>query len=167
MSVKSSGEVYQNLIYELLRNGPPLEHGNLEELRAMFLPKKGKDNPTYVVVLDEIDHLLGLDLDALYTLFEWSLRRSSKLIVVGIANALDLTDRFLPRLRAKNLKPQLLPFSPYTAGEIAEVITIRLQSLLPDNATNDQVNFVPFIHPAAIQLCSKKVAGIVIQFAYY
>ena len=158
MSVRSSGEIFQNLIDELLGDEQLLDGDNCGELQAMFVTK-GEEDPMYVVVLDEIDHLLSLDLDALYTLFEWSLQRSSKLIVVGIANAFDLTDRFLPRLRAKNLKPQLLSFSPYTASEIAEVITIRLRSLLPDDAMRDQVDFVPFVHPAAIQLCSKKVAS--------
>ena len=38
-------------------------------------------------------------LQVLYTLFEWSALPSSKLILIGIANALDLTERFLPRLR--------------------------------------------------------------------
>ena len=159
MSIKSSGSLYRNLIDELLGDEQLLENDDLEELRALFLPKKNKVGPIYVVTLDEIDHLLNLDLEALYTLFEWSLQRSSKLIVVGIANALDLTDRFLPRLRAKSLKPQLLPFSPYTAGEVAKVITIKLQALLPDDAASDQADFVPFVHPAAVQLCSKKVAS--------
>ena len=159
LSFKSAGEVYEKLLEELLGDDQMLEHDGLEELRAMFLPKKTKDSRMYVVVLDEIDHLLSTDLEALYTLFEWSLQRSSKLIVVGIANALDLTDRFLPRLRAKNLKPEILPFSPYTAGEIAEVMTVRLQTLLPPgNDTSEEAKFVPFVHPAAIQLCSKKVA---------
>jgi cell division control protein 6 len=75
--------------------------------------------------------------------------------------ALDLTDRFLPRLKARKLKPQLLPFLPYTAPQIASIITTRLQSLLPENGERGTVaaGYVPFLHPAAIQLCSKKVAS--------
>ena len=158
MSVKGSGEVCQNLIDKLLDDEKLPENDDLEELRAMFLPKKKAAGPMYIVTLDEIDHLLVLDLEILYTLFEWSLQGSSRLIIVGIANALDLTDRFLPRLKTRNLKPQLLPFLPYTAGEIAEIITTKLRMLLTGNA-KDQANFVPFVHPAAIQLCSKKVAS--------
>ncbi len=136
----------------------PLDNDSLEGLRTIFLPKDKATSTTYVVTLDEIDHLLVLDLDILYTLFEWSLQPSSRLIVVGIANALDLTDRFLPRLKARNLKPRLLPFLPYTANQIAEVITTKLRTLLTDDEKG-QANFVPFVHPAAIQLCSKKVAS--------
>ena len=162
MSVKNSGEVYRKLVDELLGDEQLLENDDMEELRAMFLPKKKTAGPAYVVTLDEIDHLVSLDLEVLYTLFEWSLQRSSRLTIIGIANALDLTDRFLPRLKAKNLKPQLLPFSPYTAGQIVEVITTKLQTMLMDDDGDDamdQGKFVPFVHPAAIQLCSKKVAS--------
>ena len=37
----------------------------------------------------------------LYRLFEWASRARSSLALVGIANSIDLTDRFLPRLRQK------------------------------------------------------------------
>ena len=158
MSVRCSGDIYRKLIDEFLGESQLLENDDLDELRAMFLPKKGVAGPTYVVTLDEIDHLLSLDLEILYTLFEWSLQHESRLVVIGIANALDLTNRFLPRLKARNLKPQLLPFLPYTAGQIAEVITAKLNSFVPEDAA-DQASFVPFIHPAAIQLCSKKIAS--------
>jgi cell division control protein 6 len=81
---------------------------------------------------------------------------SSSLILIGIANALDLTDRFLPRLKSRNLKPNLLPFMPYTAPQIANIITSKLKGL---DASLADPNFIPFLHPAAIQFCSKKVAS--------
>ena len=126
-------------------------------LRAMFFPKDKTDDTMFLITLDEIDHLLTMNLETLYTLFEWALAPQSNLILIGIANALDLTDRFLPRLKAKNLRPQLLPFVPYTVTEIAAVITARLQSLLPADAPDK--SFVPFVQAPAIQLCAKKVAS--------
>ena len=158
MSVRSSGEIGQKLADDFVEGRNCLESDNLEALRAVFLPRNKATRTTYVVTLDEIDHLLVLDLEILYTLFEWCLQQSSRLIVVGIANALDLTDRFLPRLKARHLKPQLLPFLPYTSSQIAEVITTKLRTLLTEDE-KVQANLVPFLHPAAIQLCSKKVAS--------
>ena len=158
MSVKSSRDIYGKLMEDLCDASCNMEGDEMQVLRKMFLPKKGASQSVYIVTLDEIDHLLTLDLEILYTLFEWSLQRSSHLVLVGIANALDLTDRFLPRLKARNLKPQLLPFLPYTAPQIGSIITTRLKSLItPSNSA--AADYLPFVHPAAIQLCSKKVAS--------
>lgn len=45
----------------------------------------------------------------------------------GIANALDLTDRILPRLQAKpHCRPQLLHFPPYSRQELAAIVQDRL-----------------------------------------
>lgn len=158
MTAKYSRDIYRNIIEELDPDGYVANDHQMAHLRAIFLPKNKTSNLVCVVTLDEIDHLLTLDLEILYTLFGWALHRSSRLIVIGIANALDLTDRFLPRLKARNLKPQLLPFLPYTATQIASVITSKLKSFssFDHDLSSD---YTPFLHPAAIQLCSKKVAS--------
>ena len=41
---------------------------------------------------------------------------------VGIANALDLTDRVLPRLHSHICQPQLLHFAPYTIKQIVTIM---------------------------------------------
>ena len=156
MSIKGSKDIYSKLNEDLADDSMDEGDGEMDTLRALFLPKKASGK-VYLVTLDEIDHLLTLDLEILYALFEWSLHRSSRLVLIGIANALDLTDRFLPRLKARNLKPQLLPFLPYTAPQIASVLTTKLKSIpLHDNTQPDHL---PFVHPTAIQFCSKKVAS--------
>ena len=161
MSVKSSGDIFSKILADLCVDSTGLEGNESKILQGMFMPRKKAAREAYIVTLDEIDHLLTLDLEILYTVFEWSLHRSSRLILIGIANVLDLTDRFLPRLKTRKLKPQLLPFLPYTAPQIASIITTRLQSLLPkrDEECNAAKDHVPFLHPAAINLCSKKVAS--------
>jgi cell division control protein 6 len=154
--MKTSKDLYGNLLENLCEDIEVREGEEVKTLQEMFISRK-KSKTVYIVTLDEIDHILSLDMEILYKLFEWSLQKASRLILVGIANALDLTDRFLPRLKARNLKPRLLPFLPYSAAQIKTVITSRLKSLVPaDSQTPD---FIPFLHPAAIELCSRKVAG--------
>ncbi|KAJ1973236.1 AAA ATPase [Dimargaris verticillata] len=99
----------------------------LKVLEALFLDPKRKT--LCLVVLDEIDSLLTRDQSVLYKLFEWPTLPHSRLTLIGIANALDLTDRFLPRLKAKQCMPQLLNFNPYQVPEIAAIIQDRLQEV--------------------------------------
>lgn len=155
MSVKSSRDLYDTLVDLLCDESEVEEQDAIAMLQKMFASKKSQD--VFVVVLDEIDHILSLDLESLYRVFEWSMQKSSRLLLVGIANALDLTDRFLPRLKSRNLKPELLPFLPYTATQVKTIIIKRLKSLLPEHKTAS--DYVPFFHPAAIELCSRKVAS--------
>lgn len=158
MSAKCAEDVYGKLVREF--NDDDDEVGDcdkIEHLQEMLLPNKNPSGHVYVVTLDEMDHLLALDIEIVYTLFHWSLHRSSRLILIGIANALDLTDRFLPRLKARNLKPQLLPFLPYTAPQITSIITTKLNSLSLTDPTIP-ADYLPFLHPAAVQLCSRKAA---------
>ncbi|KAK0667385.1 putative cell division control protein, partial [Cercophora samala] len=166
MSIKSSKDLYYTLLDQLVtpeddQEVDLSETDAVEALQKLFLPpkkKKSASNKVYLVVLDEIDHILTLDPESLYRVFEWSLQPTtgSRLLMVGIANALDLTDRFLPRLKSRNLKPEILPFLPYTAPQVKNIITTRLKSLLPAN--HPDKSFIPFFHPAAIELCSRKVA---------
>ncbi|KAI8690908.1 hypothetical protein LRP88_08185 [Fusarium phalaenopsidis] len=155
MSVKSSKDLYTTLLSSLGHEGDSSEAEAISALQTMFAPKT-KSSTAYLVTLDEIDHILTLGLESLYRVFEWSLQKNSRLVLVGIANALDLTDRFLPRLKSKNLKPDLLPFLPYNAAQVKNIITTRLKSLMP---AGGKEGYVPFIHPAAIELCSRKVSS--------
>lgn len=155
MSLQNASDIFNVLASELGSTDDVFGNQAKEALHAMFTSKDTKE--TFLVVLDEVDQLLNLDINVMYTLFEWSLQNDSNLVLLGIANALDLTDRFLPRLKARNLKPQLLPFLPYTALEIATILKARTRSLLPIDAMT-AAEYTPFLHPAAIQLIAKKVA---------
>ncbi|KAK0618363.1 P-loop containing nucleoside triphosphate hydrolase protein [Bombardia bombarda] len=157
MSIKSSKDLYLTLLEQLGGGETDMSESDVvAALQKRFIPKK-KSSDVFLVVLDEIDHILTLDLESLYRVFEWSLQKTSRLALVGIANALDLTDRFLPRLKSRNLKPELLPVLPYTAMQVKKIIITRLKSLLPEG-TSAAPDFIPFFHPAAIELCSRKVS---------
>lgn len=74
-----------------------------------------------------MDQLDSKAQDVLYTLFEWPFLPGSRLRLVGIANALDLTDRVLPRLHARpRCRPQLLHFPPYSREQLVAIVHDRL-----------------------------------------
>lgn len=106
-----------------------------------------------LLVLDEMDSLLTKDQQVLFELFllvQHAASFSTNLMIVGIANALDFTDKFLPRLRRNGLNPHKLAFLPYTWTQIRDVVTAKLATL--DNPR--------FFHPMAVQLCCKKASAV-------
>lgn len=155
MSIKTSKDLYATLLGLLCGDVEVVEGDEVRTLQHMFVPTR-TSSTNYLITLDEMDHILTLDLEMMYKLIEWSLQKSSRLILIGISNALDLTDRSLPRLKARNLKPELLPFLPYSATQIKTIIITRLKSLMPPNSQTP--DYVPFLHPAAIELCSRTIA---------
>jgi len=135
--------------------------GNQKTVKArlsrLFTTKKATPE-MHLVLLDEIDSLVQGQCEVLYSIFEWAMHPSSSLILIGIANALDLTDRFLPHLKSRNVRPELLPFLPYSAQQISTILSEKLRSLLVAG-TNPPANWVPLIHPAAVQLIGKRIAS--------
>lgn len=121
----------------------------------------------HVVILDEIDSIMTKDQEVLFRIFQWAFARDSSLILFGIANALDLTDRFLPRLRSSSLTPQLMPFMPYTDLQIVDIISRRLWMLVDGKyGSPDVIDILkktpqqpPLMDRSAIMLCAKKTAA--------
>jgi cell division control protein 6 len=131
-------------------------------LDDILIPNPEKNSPMFVVVLDEIDYLISKGQDILYKLFEYPRLENSRLVLIGIANALDLTKRILPRLAAKNClcdlfliglgEPQLLNFNPYEIREITDIIKERLES-------SNQEGRSPLMANSAIEFCARKIVG--------
>ncbi|XP_005531580.1 PREDICTED: cell division control protein 6 homolog [Pseudopodoces humilis] len=107
--------------------------------------------PMVLLVLDELDQLESKGQDVLYTLFEWPQLPGSRLVLVGLANALDLTDRSLARLGAHPAgSPQLLHFPPYTKEQLTRILQERLGQVAGD----------PVLDSAALQFCARKVSAV-------
>ena len=102
MAVKNSAAIYAKIAENIM---PLAELGNIgrtvdsqkKAVEDVILGSKLKSK--IILVLDEIDQLDSKCQEVLYTLFEWPYLQNSKLILIGIANSLDLTDRILPRLK--------------------------------------------------------------------
>ncbi|KAI8385621.1 P-loop containing nucleoside triphosphate hydrolase protein [Blakeslea trispora] len=155
MSMKEPKQIYEKLIQEISpKKSTPLEVDVAKQAQDLIDSDK---HTLSVVVLDEIDYLKTKDQDVLYKLFEWTSLPQSQLVLIGISNALDLTDRILPRLRAKNCEPILLNFNSYGNEEIQSIIKGRLYSLVEGPVSQD--THLPLIQPIAIKLIASKVAG--------
>ncbi len=88
--------------------------------------------------------------------------------MIGIANSLDLTERFVPLLASKGASPALLHFRPFEAQEIVSVIRDRLSGLqdrydeeepvVVENTASTTETLALFT-PTAVELLAKKIAG--------
>lgn len=141
-AVTSIKNVYNDISAELKLG----ENG--KEAIEDYLPRNHK---MILLVLDEIDQLIGKTQSILYSIFEWPAIPKSKIVLIGIANALDLTDRMLPRLNMRcELKPKLMHFAPYTKQQIIDIFKQRLED----------AEVLDLFPPATIQLLAAKVSAV-------
>ncbi|KAI9249628.1 P-loop containing nucleoside triphosphate hydrolase protein [Sporodiniella umbellata] len=159
MTVKEPKQIYVKLVEAWKQKNATIQSDLIQQAHSLMNSKKSTLKPKLsvsVVILDEIDSLITKEQDVLYKLFEWASLADSRLVLIGIANALDLTDRILPRLRAKNCEPKLLNFNPYSVSEVSTIIKDRLYSLVDTSSTDTPL---PLFQPAAVELCSRKIAA--------
>ncbi|XP_074077540.1 origin recognition complex subunit 1 [Macrotis lagotis] len=102
---------------------------------------------TTVLLMDELDLLWTPKQDVLYNLFDWPTHRGSQLVVLAIANTMDLPERMMMNRVASRLGLTRMSFQPYTYKQLQEIIVSRLDGL---KAFDED----------AIQLVSRKVAAL-------
>lgn len=114
---------------------------------------------SFLVILDEMDKLVHSNLNdtsstkTIFELFLLAKLPSIKLTLVGIANSLDMKDRFLSRLNLRqDLLPETLVFNPYTPDEMYEIVMNRLKRV-----GGDEQDCV--FNPMAIKFAAKKCSG--------
>ncbi|KAM7419845.1 hypothetical protein PAMA_016784 [Pampus argenteus] len=141
MSLRSSHGIFPLLADRLHASG-----GQNGVRRLLTAP-----GPVVLLVLDEMDQLDSKSQDVLYTIFEWPYLPNSRLCLIGIANALDLTDRILPRLQARpHCRPLLLHFPPYSRQELTAIVQDRLS----------QASAEGILDASAVQFCARKVSAV-------
>ncbi|BFZ53189.1 AAA ATPase [Savitreella phatthalungensis] len=144
VSLKRPQHVYEALLEHLDTPGSTLS--DLQTCLQTLAHEK-----EIVLVLDEIDFLLSADSPVLYSLFE--LHRLDKVKVIGIANALNLTDTLLPMLRASGCEPEILRFKPYSASAVTQILEARI-------ATASQKSGMPVVvDRSALVFLGRKMAN--------
>ncbi|OQR94190.1 origin recognition complex subunit [Achlya hypogyna] len=98
-----------------------------ECLHALF-SKASAARPALVLLLDEMDFMLAGKNTVLYNLLEWQSMATSKLVLVGIANIMDLPERLPPKLRSR-FGVHRIAFRSYTHTQIEAIVTQRLSTL--------------------------------------
>ncbi|XP_062479238.1 origin recognition complex subunit 1 [Pezoporus occidentalis] len=107
----------------------------------------GPKRKTTVLVVDELDLLWTRKQNVMYNLFDWPTQKHSKLIILAIANTMDLPERIMMNRVASRLGLTRMSFQPYTYKQLQQIISSRL-------------NNIKAFEEDAIQLVSRKVAAL-------
>ena len=119
-------------------------------LEKRFKEGKGSDGRVTVLIVDELDLLVTHRQDVLYNIFDWPTHKKSRLVVIGIANTLDVPERMLPRI-ASRLGSNRAAFAPYSWEQLKKIVTSRLESV---EGCSDAYA------PSTLDLICRKVASV-------
>ncbi|KAI8911480.1 P-loop containing nucleoside triphosphate hydrolase protein, partial [Gorgonomyces haynaldii] len=101
-----------------------------------------------VVLIDELDLLVARKQKLVYNFFEWPNLKHSRLIVIAIANTMDLPERELTNKVSSRLGLTRISFLPYTFQQLISIIGARLEGVVDIDAE-------------AIEFCARKVSSVV------
>jgi Cdc6-like AAA superfamily ATPase len=94
-----------------------------------------------LLLLDEIELLMTKDQQILYTLFEWARLPTAKLVLVGIANMLDLPERVHQKINSR-LGTNRIIFNPYQASQLKLILMQKMEGdmkLFEDESVLDYI----------------------------
>lgn len=106
------------------------------------------NRPTVVVIMDELDQLVTKNQNIVYNFFNWPSLPHSKLIVIAIANTMDLPERAFSNKIASRLGLTRFIFPGYSYEQLQDIITSRLGK------------YLNLIQKEAIEFAARKVASV-------
>ncbi|NXQ56714.1 ORC1 protein, partial [Anthoscopus minutus] len=116
-------------------------------LLAKLFSTPGPKKNTTVLIVDELDLLWTRKQNVMYNLFDWPTQKHSKLIILAIANTMDLPERIMMNRVASRLGLTRMSFQPYTYKQLQQIVLSRLKG-------------VKAFEEDAVQLVSRKVAAL-------
>ncbi|NXT05825.1 ORC1 protein, partial [Prunella fulvescens] len=116
-------------------------------LLAKLFSTPGPKRKTTVLIVDELDLLWTRKQNVMYNLFDWPTQKHSKLIILAIANTMDLPERIMMNRVASRLGLTRMSFQPYTYKQLQQIVLSRLKG-------------VKAFEEDAVQLVSRKVAAL-------
>ncbi|KAI1104129.1 P-loop containing nucleoside triphosphate hydrolase protein [Jackrogersella minutella] len=122
--------------------------------QALDLLEREFNNPSprrvpCVVLMDELDQLVTKNQSVMYNFFNWPGLRHSRLIVLAVANTMDLPERTLSNKISSRLGLTRITFPGYNHEQLMKIIQSRLEGV-PGN----------IVEPDAVQFASRKVAAV-------
>ncbi|AWP10436.1 putative origin recognition complex subunit 1 [Scophthalmus maximus] len=145
MKMTDPHQAYVQILQNLTGQKATADHAAalLEKRFGSAAPRK----ETTVLLVDELDLLWTRKQNVMYNLFDWPTRRHARLVVLTIANTMDLPERIMINRVASRLGLTRMSFQPYSFKQLQQIIMSRL-------------NKVKAFEEDALQLVSRKVAAL-------
>ncbi|KAF2813217.1 P-loop containing nucleoside triphosphate hydrolase protein [Mytilinidion resinicola] len=137
-----------SLLWEALRGDRVSPAHALELLEREFSTPSPRRVPC-VVLMDELDQLVTKNQSVMYNFFNWPGLRHSRLIVLAVANTMDLPERTLSNKISSRLGLTRITFPGYTHDQLMQIIQSRLSGV-PGHV----------VQPDAVQFAARKVAAV-------
>ena len=137
-----------SLLWEALRDERVSPTHALELLEREFAHPSPRRVPC-VVLMDELDQLVTKTQSVMYNFFNWPQLRHSRLIVLAVANTMDLPERTLSNKISSRLGLTRILFPGYTHEQLMEIVRSRLENVSGDVVDKD-----------AVQFAARKVAAV-------
>lgn len=126
MKLASAMQAYTEL-WSAVHGGKRLHpRAALSRLTAHFNAGSGEHRAPIVVLMDELDLFVTSRQDVIYNLFHWPNLPGSNLVVIAVANTMDLPERTLQPKVASRLGMTRIPFMPYTDRQLLDIVRARL-----------------------------------------
>ncbi|XP_069934609.1 origin recognition complex subunit 1 isoform X2 [Oryctolagus cuniculus] len=145
MKLTEPHQVYVQILEKLTGQKATANHA--AELLAKRFRTQGSSRETTVLLVDELDLLWTQKQDVMYNLFDWPTHKEARLVVLTIANTMDLPERIMMNRVSSRLGLTRMSFQPYTHSQLQQILASRLKHL---KAFEDD----------AIQLVARKVAAL-------
>ncbi|KII85243.1 hypothetical protein PLICRDRAFT_45427 [Plicaturopsis crispa FD-325 SS-3] len=117
--------------------------------------RTGPGGHACVVLMDELDQLVTAKQDVVYNFFNWPTLAGSKLVVIAVANTMDLPERVMSGRVRSRLGMIRINFQPYTTQQLEKIVHARLLSARTDDPTVKEV-----IAPDGVKFAAMKVSSI-------
>ncbi|KAK6466005.1 origin recognition complex subunit 1 [Scheffersomyces coipomensis] len=145
-----------NVAYEVLWqkiSGLKVSASNASILLEKYFSEKGDRKPL-VILMDELDQIVTKKQNVMYNFFNWPTYANSKLIVIAIANTMDLPERILSNKISSRLGLRRIQFIGYTYEQLGHIIKHRLSE-------SQKVNRMKVVvKEDAISFASRKIASV-------
>ncbi|XP_029001649.1 origin recognition complex subunit 1 [Betta splendens] len=145
MKMTDPHQAYVQILQKLTGQKATADHAAVLLEKRFSSPAPRQE--TTVLLVDELDLLWTRKQNVMYNLFDWPTRRHARLVVLTIANTMDLPERIMINRVASRLGLTRMSFQPYGFKQLQQIITSRL-------------NKVKAFEEDALQLVSRKVAAL-------